>query len=275
MTNSLAIGSAPSVRTLALWCRRKRETYLWIRTAGLPGHDCYSREIRRTDAGRRAAPPSPSPPAARTWWALFSRGVPCTSHNATRSLDGHGCSRRTGPLWGLARRCGREVSWAGAQAGGRPCAARCSEYSTVCMPISSCAPCRACRRGKPRCACSTDVRDRLRLLEHVRRARDARLVHEQEHVQPPDTEYVRCAYEEAHARGRQRGAGRRRGERRASAAHVERGERGQHGNGSRHKNCGYRCYHADWCLAREIVKTVKTEESEEEVTPVCQERLQS
>ena len=31
--------------------------------------------------------------------------------------------------------------------------------------------------------------------------------------------------------------------------------------------------YADWCLAREIVKTVKTEESEEEVTPVCQERL--
>ena len=27
-------------------------------------------------------------------------------------------------------------------------------------------------------------------------------------------------------------------------------------------------------MAREIVKTVKTEESEEEVTPVCQERLQ-
>ena len=33
MTNSLTIGSAPSVRTLALWCRRKRETYLTIRTA--------------------------------------------------------------------------------------------------------------------------------------------------------------------------------------------------------------------------------------------------
>ena len=33
MTNSLTIGSAPSVRTLAFWCRRKRETYLTIRTA--------------------------------------------------------------------------------------------------------------------------------------------------------------------------------------------------------------------------------------------------
>ena len=43
----------------------------------------------------------------------------------------------------------------------------------------------------------------------------------------------------AHARGRQRGADRRRREWRASAAHVERGERGQHGNGSRHKNSWY------------------------------------
>ena len=120
--------------------------------------------------------------------------------------------------------------------------ARCSEYSTVCMPISSVCtmPCMPTRKT------AVCVFDRMSAIDpDCSSTSDARAMPDwcmsrstYSHPTPSSTCAVRTEGS-AHARGRQRGAGRRRGERRASAAHVERGERGQHGNGSRHKNCGY------------------------------------
>ena len=87
MTNSHTIGSAPSVRTLAFGAGGNERPTLRSEPRYPPGHDCYSREIRRTDAGRRAALPHSSPPGGSGGGGpLFSRGVPCTSHIQPRSF---------------------------------------------------------------------------------------------------------------------------------------------------------------------------------------------
>ena len=72
------------------------------------------------------------------------------------TLGGEGSSsRRTSAT---SRRAGRVAGERAGQgrAGGRPCAARAAASTAPGACRSrSCAPCRACRRGKSRCACST------------------------------------------------------------------------------------------------------------------------
>ena len=107
MTNSHTIGSAPSVRTLAVGAGGNERPTLRSEPHYPPGHDCYSREIRRTDAGRRAALPHSAPPGgSHGGGPLFSRA--CGARGTTPpGLSTATRSRRTGPLWG------RRKLWAG------------------------------------------------------------------------------------------------------------------------------------------------------------------
>ena len=120
MTNSHTIGSAPSVRTLAVGAGGNERPTLRSEPHYPPGERLLFTGDQADRRGQRAAlPHSSRPGGSHGGGPLFSRGVSCTSHNATRSLDGHGCSRRTGPLWGP-----RTTLWEGAR---RPCSKDCHE----------------------------------------------------------------------------------------------------------------------------------------------------